>query len=73
MIMEPKQTTHYNYFAIFLLLCSYYITEMIQKLEFHLLVVIILWNIEFGHTKINAENSLYQVLKVDLRSFALDF
>ena len=26
---------------------------MIQKLEFHLLVVIILQNIEFGHTKIN--------------------
>ena len=50
--MKPKQTAHYNYF-VFSLSCSYYVTDVIKKLELHLLVVIILFEIEFGHTQIN--------------------
>ena len=70
MIMEPKQTTRYNYFIIFSLLCSCYVTDMIKNVELHLLVVIILFKIEFGQAQISvpkivkpiAENSLYQLL-----------
>ena len=40
-IMNPKQATHYNYFVV--CLCSYYATDLIQELELHLLVVIILF------------------------------
>ena len=36
-----KQATHYNYFVV--CLCSYYATDLIQELELHLLVVIILF------------------------------
>ena len=53
MIMEPKQATHYNYFVIFLLSCLCYVTDMLKKLELHLLVVIILFKIEFGLTQIS--------------------
>ena len=52
MIMEPKQATNYNYFVVFLLLCLRYVADMIKKLEFCLLVVIILFQIEFGHAQI---------------------
>ena len=31
MIMEPKQSTHYNYFLVFSLLCSYSVAVMIKK------------------------------------------
>ena len=58
MIMEPKQATHYNYFAVFCyffrslfsLLCSC-VTD-IKKLEISLLVVITLLKIESGHAQI---------------------
>ena len=50
--MKPKQTAHYNYF-VFSSSCSYYVTDVIKKLELHLLVVIILFEIEFGQTQIN--------------------
>ena len=53
MIMEPKQATHYNCFVVFSLLCSYYVTNIIKKLELRLLVVIILFKIEFGYAQIN--------------------
>ena len=52
MIMESKQATNYNYFVVFVLSCSYYVTDII-KLELCLLVVIILFKIEFGHTQIS--------------------
>ena len=48
MIMEPKKSTQYNCFVVFHFLCSYYVTDMIKKLELCLLVVIILFKIEFG-------------------------
>ena len=38
MIMEPRQDTHYSYFDVFALLCSYYVIDMIKKLELCLLV-----------------------------------
>ena len=53
MIMGPKQATHYNCFVVFLLLYSCYVTDMIKKLEFRLLVVMILFNIQFGHAQIS--------------------
>ena len=52
MIMEPKEATHYYYFVV-LLLCSCFVTDMLKKLELRLLLVIILFNIEFGHTQIS--------------------
>ena len=33
MVMGPEQAVHYNYFIVFWLLCSYYVTDMIKKLE----------------------------------------
>ena len=30
MIMEPKKATQYNYFVVFSLLCSCYVTDMIN-------------------------------------------
>ena len=36
-----------NNFVVFSLLCSYYVNSIIKKLEFHLLVVIILFKTEF--------------------------
>ena len=53
MLMEPKQATHCNYFNVFSLLCSYYVIDMIKKLELGLLVVIILFKIEFGYAQIS--------------------
>ena len=50
--MEPKQATHCNYFDVFSLLCSYYVIDMIKKLELRLLVVTILFKIEFGHADV---------------------
>ena len=58
----PKQATHYNQF-IFLLLCSCYATDMIKKLELLLLVVIILFKIEFGHTQISVSIISQPMLK----------
>ena len=55
----------------FSLLCSYYVTD-IKKLELHLLVVIILFMLEFGYAQdwyINVENNLYQTV----RNFNIDF
>ena len=57
MIMEPKQTTHYNYFVIFSLLCSCHVTDMIKKLELRLLLII-LFKIEFGYARISVPNSV---------------
>ena len=37
----------------FIILCSYYVIDMIKKLELHLLVDIILVKIEFGHIQIS--------------------
>ena len=51
--MEPKQATHCNHFNVFSLLCSYYVIDMIKKLELGLLVVIILFKIEFGYAQIS--------------------
>ena len=51
--MEPKQATHCNYVNVFSLLCSYYVIDMIKKLELGLLVVIILFKIEFGYAQIS--------------------
>ena len=31
MIMEPKQTTHYNCFVVFSSLCSYYVTKELSQ------------------------------------------
>ena len=28
--MEPKKATHYNYFVVFWLLCSHFVTDMIM-------------------------------------------
>ena len=53
MIMELKQTTHYNYFVIFSLPCLCYYADIIKKLELHLLVGVILFKIEFGHCQIS--------------------
>ena len=60
MIIEPKQAAHYSYFVVFTLLCLHYITDMIKKLEFCFLVVIILFKVEFGHFQIS-------VLKIGTR------
>ena len=43
---------HCYVLLVFLLLCSCYVTDLIKKLELHLLVVIILFKIEFGHAQI---------------------
>ena len=53
MILELKQTTHYNYYVIFSLSCSCYVADVIKKLELRLLIVIILFKIEFGHAQIS--------------------
>ena len=52
MIIEPKQATHYNCF-VFLLLGSYYVTDMTKKLELCLLVFRILIKTEFKHIQIS--------------------
>lgn len=44
----------------FLLLCSYYATDMIEILELGLLVILILRTIKFGHTQICVPKSVYQ-------------
>ena len=41
MIMKYKQAIHSVCFFIFLLLCLYYVTDLIKKLESHLLVTFI--------------------------------
>ena len=53
MIMDRKQATHYNYFVHFSLLCLCYNADMIKALELPLLVVIILFKIELGHTQVS--------------------
>ena len=58
-VMELKQAKHYNYCVVFLLLCSYYVTDIIKKLELHILLVIILFKIEFGHELMYPENFSY--------------
>ena len=63
MIMEPKPATDYIYFVVFWLLCSYYFTDMIKKLELHLLLVIILFKIEFGHAQISVPKISTPMLK----------
>ena len=62
--MEFKQTTHYNYFIIFSLSCSCYVADMIKKLELCLLVVIILFKIEFGHAQISVPKISKLTLKI---------
>ena len=43
-----------NNFVFFSLLCSYYVNDIIKKLELHLLVVTILFKTtEFGHAQIS--------------------
>ena len=37
----------------FIILCSYYVIDMIKKLELHLLVDRILFKIELGHIQIS--------------------
>ena len=64
MTMEPKQTTRYNYFIIFSLLCSCYVPDMIKNVELHLLVVIISFKIEFGHAQISVPKIVKPLLKI---------
>ena len=53
--MESKQViiAIIFFFFFFSLLCSYYVNDIIKKLELHLLVVIILFKTEFGHAQIS--------------------
>ena len=67
MIMKPKQATHCNNFVVFLLLCSYYVTDMIQKLKLRLLVVVISFKIEFEHAQLKV---LHQPLTSLNKEFA---
>ena len=53
-----KQATHYNYFVVFALLSLCYVTDMIKKQELCLLVVIILFKIEFWHAQISVLKSV---------------
>ena len=57
MIMEPKQSAHYNYFVVLSLFCSYSVTFMIKKLELHLLVVI---RLNLGTPKLVCPKSVHQ-------------
>ena len=56
MIMEPKQAIHYNYFDVFLL-CSYYVIDMIKKLE-------LCFKIGFGHVQISMPKISTIMLKI---------
>ena len=60
MIMEPKQSEHYNYFVVFSLLCSYSVAVMIKKLELHFLVVI---RLNFGTPKLVCPKLVHQCRK----------
>ena len=62
MVMEPKQATHYNYFVVYLL-CSYYVTDMIKKLELRLLVVIVLFRLNLGSLKLLCPKSVNRCRK----------
>ena len=71
MVMGPEQAAHYNCFVVFLLLCSYYVTDMIKKnWNWYLLVVKVLFKTEFGHAQISLPKigkpipkTVYQSLK----------
>ena len=52
-----------NNFVVFSLLCSYYVNSIIKKLEFHLLVVIILFKTEFERAQISVPKIGKSVLK----------
>ena len=52
-----------NNFVVFSLLCSYYVNSIIKKLEFHLLVVIILFETEFERAQISVPKIGKSVLK----------
>ena len=54
---------HYIYFFIFLLLCSYYVADLIKKLELHLMVVSNLLKTKFGHTQISEPKISIQMSK----------
>ena len=71
MIMELTQATHYNYFDVFSLLCFYYVIDMIKKLELRLLLVIILFKIEFGNAQIIAPKSIHRCRKQPVPTPAL--
>ena len=50
----PKELSiHYIYFLFSRLLCSYYIADLIKKLEMCFIVVSVILTIEFGHTQIS--------------------
>ena len=49
-IKKSKQTIHYIFFFIFLLLYSHYVADLIKKLELYLMVVSVKVNI--GHAQI---------------------
>ena len=63
MIMELTQATFYNYLVVFSLLCSYYVTNTISKLELRLTVIIILFKIEFGQAQSSVPEIGKQMLK----------
>ena len=56
MVMGPEQAVHHNYFVVFPLLCSYYVTDIIKNWSWYLLVVKVLFKIEFGHAQISVPN-----------------
>ena len=63
MIMQPKQTTHYNYFDVFSILCSYYVIDIIRKLELRLLVVIFYLRLNLGTPKLVCPKSVHRCWK----------
>ena len=53
-VRSPKELSiHYIYFLFSRLLCSYYIADLIKKLEMCFMVVSVILKIEFGHTQIS--------------------
>lgn len=46
-VYEVQTSNILHLFSIFLLICSYYVTDMNKKLEFGLLLVLILLKIKF--------------------------
>ena len=53
MIMKSKQAVHHSPIFIFLFFCSYHATAILKKLKLCLLVVFILLQIKFVHTRIS--------------------
>ena len=57
MVMGSEQAAHYNYFVVFSL-CSHYVTDMMKNWNWYLLVVKVLFKIEFGHAQISVPKSV---------------